>query len=207
MEAHIHYMPSTPKGMRAIDLDFIQKLIRSMKPSEEGKLHTHMVSDDYCKRALIGGLSPFVVIDTPDKAFLVLTDISSLYHAYIYYESLAHFNVISLLCDDPLELAGLYQKVIKLGPIVVAPELKKTVLVDEHPVVNNFKYGKWIHQAPAMTIVHSEYGNNFCIYRHSAHVQALADYDASQDVIVIDLGKEYEQPITSISADGPGIKL
>lgn len=193
------------QGMRAIDLDFIQKLIRSMDPTEQGKIHTIMVSDDYCKRSLVSGLGPFVVMETPQESYLLLTGVESYYHARIYFESLDHFPVITLLTDDEAEIAGIYSR-LKNHPGLVLPKLRQHYLDSSpYPTRTQDNTRKLYQFQDSTQITYQNKTYIFC--RKTVHYNAIADTYNKSNTICFDLEKDYELPITSISEDLPGIKL
>lgn len=205
MEILIYSQEPKLKGMRAIDLNFIQELIRKMQPTEEGKLHTHMVSDDYCKRALVSGLDNFVVVQLPTDSYLILTSISSYYHASIYFEDFSHFTAIAVLTEESAHIK-LITKELESHPQLIVPGVGEFDHINEE-VARKTSYSN-ILQAHKKTVILNTPNKKVQFVTSDLLVEALNKGNSLDNgYLAVNIKKNYELPITTISNESPGIVL
>lgn len=212
MTVHVHSMTPEPTGMRAIDLDFIQDTIKAMPLTEEGKFRTVMFSEDYCKRVLVSGLSPFAIVETPQECALVLTDSSSYYHARIFITSMDHYKFITIISTDVNEINILLKKlnnsnveILLQDKIYDHPLLEKgNTLCTKRITSGNIK------AETSLYTVRLNYTNNFLnlVWNNNQDIdiETFLKFNGL-DGKTINLADKYDQPITSISVNGPGIQL
>lgn len=212
MTVHVHSMAPEPKGMRAIDLDFMQDNIKAMPLTEEGKFRTIMFSEDYCKRVLVSGLSPFAIVETPQESVLILTDSSSYYHARIFVTSFDHYKFIAIISTDVNEINILLKKLEKSNVAILLQDK-----IYDHPLLekgNNLCSRQItngnIKAETSLYAVKLEYTNNFLnlVWNNNQDIdiETFLKFNGL-DGKTINLADKYDQPITSISANGPGIQL
>jgi hypothetical protein len=205
-------MAPEPKGMRAIDLDFMQDNIKAMPLTEEGKFRTIMFSEDYCKRVLVSGLSPFAIVETPQESVLILTDSSSYYHARIFVTSFDHYKFIAIISTDVNEINILLKKLEKSNVAILLQDK-----IYDHPLLekgNNLCSRQItngnIKAETSLYAVKLEYTNNFLnlVWNNNQDIdiETFLKFNGL-DGKTINLADKYDQPITSISANGPGIQL
>lgn len=205
MEILIYCQEPQLRGMRAIDLNFIQDLIRKMQPTEEGKLHTHMVSDDYCKRALVSGLDNFAIVQFPTESYLILTSISSFYHASIYFEDFSFFSAIAVLTEEDAHIK-LISKELVSHPNVIVPGISDFDKVNEE-VDRATSYGN-ILEAHRRTLLLHVHNKKVQFVTSDSLVEALNNGNSlDKGYLAVNINKRYEVPITTIAEESPGIVL
>lgn len=212
MTAHVYSMPSELTGMRAIDLDFIQETVKTMPLTEEGRFRTIMFSEDYCKRVLVSGLSPFTVIETPQESALILTDSSSYYHSRIFMTSIDHYKFIAIMSTDINEINILLKKLAKSKvPILLQDKIYDHPLLEKNTTycTKTIKNGS-IKAETSLYTVRLEFNNNFLnlVWNNSQDIdiETFLKFNGL-DAKTINLADKYDLPITSISVNGPGIQL
>lgn len=205
-------MPSELTGMRAIDLDFIQETVKTMPLTEEGRFRTIMFSEDYCKRVLVSGLSPFTVIETPQESALILTDSSSYYHSRIFMTSIDHYKFIAIMSTDINEINILLKKLAKSKvPILLQDKIYDHPLLEKNTTycTKTIKNGS-IKAETSLYTVRLEFNNNFLnlVWNNSQDIdiETFLKFNGL-DAKTINLADKYDLPITSISVNGPGIQL
>lgn len=212
MTAHVYSMLSELTGMRAIDLDFIQETVKTMPLTEEGRFRTIMFSEDYCKRVLVSGLSPFTVIETPQESALILTDSSSYYHSRIFVTSIDHYKFIAIMSIDINEINILLKKLAKSKvPILLQDKIYDHPLLEKNTTycTKTIKNGS-IKAETSLYTVRLEFNNNFLnlVWNNSQDIdiETFLKFNGL-DAKTINLADKYDLPITSISVNGPGIQL
>lgn len=205
-------MLSELTGMRAIDLDFIQETVKTMPLTEEGRFRTIMFSEDYCKRVLVSGLSPFTVIETPQESALILTDSSSYYHSRIFVTSIDHYKFIAIMSIDINEINILLKKLAKSKvPILLQDKIYDHPLLEKNTTycTKTIKNGS-IKAETSLYTVRLEFNNNFLnlVWNNSQDIdiETFLKFNGL-DAKTINLADKYDLPITSISVNGPGIQL
>jgi hypothetical protein len=193
MEVLVYCQEPQLRGMRAIDLNFIQKLIRKMEPTEEGKLHTLMVSDDHCKRALVSGLDNFAIVQFTTKSYLILTSISSYYHACMYNEDPSSFTAIAILTEDDAQIKIMCKELASYTNVIIpsnssAREPNNTIKLN----------GK--------CLLLSANNKKLMIVTDDSQVEEARD-SLDKEYLIVNINKRYEAPITAVAKEFPGIVL
>lgn len=198
--------------MRAIDLDFIQETIKKMPLTEEGRFRTIMYSEDYCKRALVSGLSSFAITETPQSSALILTDSSSYYHCRIYNESLKHYQFIAILSANVNEVNILLSKLAnETIPVILHESMyNHPLLVKPHNFCTDTISNGNIRALTRLWVLaltyKSETINLIWNNNQDIELETMLKYNGFTQKI-INLADQYELPITSISTETPGIQL